>query len=250
VSPIAAKDDDSRAFRAHAIRVVLACVAVGLVVAIMGGARSLLEAAVMVVEIAVGAMVGLAVGRVLSYRPWFRDRVWARLLAVTCAITIPMTVLVTSLTILMHGQSLTLELLRQILPTVFAISLMMTGLAMLVRQPTRTHAAPAGAPPPKFFARLPNRLQGGELYAVEAEDHYLRLHTSLGQDLILLRLADAIAELEGVEGAQTHRSWWVAKSAVMASERGDGRATLTLKDGSEAPVSRGFAKELRAAGWF
>ena len=85
---------------------------------------------------------------------------------------------------------------------------------------------------------------------MEAEDHYLRLHTSLGQDLILLRLADAIAELEGLEGAQTHRSWWVAKTAVASAERGDGRATLTLKDGAEVPVSRGYARQLRAAGWF
>jgi DNA-binding LytR/AlgR family response regulator len=133
---------------------------------------------------------------------------------------------------------------------VFGTALVMTALAFLVRPSTQTHAAPASAPPPKFLARLPPKLQGGELYAVEAEDHYLRLHTSLGQDLILMRLADAIAELDGLEGAQTHRSWWVAKAAVSDVERGDGRATLTLKNGAEVPVSRGFARQLRAAGWF
>jgi hypothetical protein len=37
-----------------------------------------------------------------------------------------------------------------------------------------------------------------------------------------------VAELEGIEGAQTHRSWWVAKAAVRDAKRGDGRATLTL----------------------
>jgi len=65
-----------------------------------------------------------------------------------------------------------------------------------------------------------------------------------------MRLGDAIAELEGLEGARTHRSWWVAKEAVAKVERFEGRATLTLKDGSEVPVSRGYARELRAAGWF
>jgi DNA-binding LytR/AlgR family response regulator len=85
---------------------------------------------------------------------------------------------------------------------------------------------------------------------VEAEDHYLRLHTSRGQDLILMRLSDAVAELEGIEGAQTHRSWWVAKAAVEAARRGDGRATLQVKGGVEAPVSRAYAKALREAGWF
>jgi DNA-binding LytR/AlgR family response regulator len=136
-------------------------------------------------------------------------------------------------------------------PQVFGASLLMTGLAFLIRRhPTQTHAAAPDAPPPKFLARLPAKLQGAELYAVEAEDHYLRLHTSKGQDLILMRLGDAIDELEGLEGARTHRSWWVARAAVTGTERLDGRAVLTLKDGAEVPVSRGFAKALRSAGWF
>jgi DNA-binding LytR/AlgR family response regulator len=85
---------------------------------------------------------------------------------------------------------------------------------------------------------------------VEAQDHYLRLHTSKGQDLILMRLSDAIAELDGIEGARTHRSWWVARGAVVSAERAEGRATLTLTDGAQAPVSRSYVKPLREAGWF
>ena len=127
----------------------------------------------------------------------------------------------------------------------------MTTLMMLARERSiETHAAPAGAAPPRFLDRLPLKLRGGLLYAVQAEDHYLRLHTSKGQDLILLRLSDAVAELEGIEGAQTHRSWWVAKDAVEAAKRGDGRAVLTLKGGVEVPVSRAYARGLREAGWF
>ena len=106
------------------------------------------------------------------------------------------------------------------------------------RTVTATHTAPAGAPPARFLARLPAKLAGASLWAVEAEDHYLRLHTSKGQDLILLRLADALGELEGIEGARTHRSWWVARDAVAAVERAEGRTTLTLPDGAKAPVSR------------
>ena len=84
---------------------------------------------------------------------------------------------------------------------------------------------------------------------MEAEDHYLRLHTSRGEDLILMRLSDALGELEGLEGAQTHRSWWVAKSAIGEVKRGDGRATIVLPNGKEAPVSRTYARALRKAGW-
>jgi DNA-binding LytR/AlgR family response regulator len=64
-----------------------------------------------------------------------------------------------------------------------------------------------------------------------------------------MRLSDAIAELEGIEGAQVHRSWWVARNAIADIARTDGRATLTLQDGSQVPVSRTYAKLLREAGW-
>ncbi len=68
-------------------------------------------------------------------------------------------------------------------------------------------------------------------------------------DSHLMRLSDAIAELQGIEGAQVHRSWWVARTAIVEAVRGDGRATLTLKDGAEVPVSRTYARLLRQSGW-
>lgn len=102
---------------------------------------------------------------------------------------------------------------------------------------------------PAFLDRVPLKLRGADIWAVEAEDHYLRLHTSKGQDLILLRLADAVAELDGIEGAQVHRSWWVAREAIADARRGDGRATIVLKDGSQVPVSRTYAGPLRERGW-
>jgi DNA-binding LytR/AlgR family response regulator len=133
---------------------------------------------------------------------------------------------------------------------VFIVTCTMTALNYLAqREPPETHASPSGAAPPRFLERLPVKLRGAEIFAVEAEDHYLRLHTSKGQDLILMRMSDAVAELEGLEGAQVHRSWWVAKAAVADARRGDGRATLTLKDGAQVPVSRAYAKALRASGW-
>src|SRR5205085_7473043 len=135
-----------------------------------------------------------------------------------------------------------------LLLSVFVVTLAVTAINVLVetRRSAITNANPA---PPKFLERLPLKLRGAEVWAVEAEDHYLRLHTSKGQDLILLRLADAVAELEGIEGAQVHRSWWIARDAVTAAERGDGRATLTLKDGAQVPVSRTYAGLLRDKGW-
>jgi DNA-binding LytR/AlgR family response regulator len=198
----------------------------------------------------IGAFIGIGVARLLTPADWF-DVIWKAALVIAAAVTLPLAGLVIALQLAVHHNHLSLSLLLAVLPRVFITALVMTAIVILARnRPMQTHAGATGAPPPKFLARLPAKLAGAELYAVEAEDHYLRLHTSLGQDLILMRLSDAIAELEGIEGAQTHRSWWVAKGAVTSVERGDGRATLTLKDGSEAPVSRGYAGSLRASGWF
>ena len=132
----------------------------------------------------------------------------------------------------------------------FLMAVAMTLLSWAVFRARTATAAPPAAEPPRFLERLPVRLRDAEIYAVQAEDHYLRVHTSKGSDLILMRLTDAVVELDGIEGAQTHRSWWVARAALADARRGDGRAVLKLKDGTEAPVSRTYARELRDAGWF
>lgn len=128
------------------------------------------------------------------------------------------------------------------------------------RQPPATPpSAPGGAPPtsantpaampPGFGERLPIRLRSATLYAVSAEDHYLRVHTSAGEELILLRLGDAMRELASLDGLQTHRSWWVARQGLAETGREDGKLVLKLKSGVAAPVSRTYAAAVRAAGW-
>jgi len=141
---------------------------------------------------------------------------------------------------------------------VLGISIAVAAVAWLVERAfigspgALTHAPASGAAarPVRFMERLPAKLSGAMIHAVSSEDHYLRLHTSKGADLILMRLSDAITELEGLEGAQTHRSWWVARDAVESARRDGDRMTLVLKGGIEAPVSRPNVKPLRDAGWF
>jgi DNA-binding LytR/AlgR family response regulator len=237
--------------RAPAWRILAMCFAIALVMYISGATHSLWETGTWLVEATIGALCGIAAGRWLVPVAWYRSRLWAAVLLIAAVITAPLSGAVLARIAFLQHVPLTWPIVREVAPQVFAGALVMTALAvMLRRHPTQTHAAAPDAPAPRFLARLPPRLAGAELYAVEAEDHYLRLHTSQGQDLILMRLSDAIEELEGLEGAQTHRSWWVARAAVADAERLDGRAVLTLKDGAEAPVSRGFAKTLRSAGWF
>ena len=107
---------------------------------------------------------------------------------------------------------------------------------------------PAGPSPPKLLARLSPRL-GADLIALQGEDHYVRVHTALGSELLLMRLGDAIEELGGFAGERVHRSWWVAREAVAGARISGRRACLTLSNGLETPVSREATSRLRRAGW-
>ena len=111
--------------------------------------------------------------------------------------------------------------------------------------PALVQAAPA---PPRLHARLPRHLPP-PVFALEMEDHYVRAHTAAGSVLLLMRLGDAIAELDGLAGEQVHRSWWVARHAVTGTVRDGRNVRLRLANGVEAPVARGTVAELKATGW-
>lgn len=198
-----------------------------------------------------GSFWGGVVARMVfgAYRPG--KKIWPRALAEAFMIAVPGIAVVGVANGLAFGAWPSWRSLPYLALAVFAISLVMTTINVLIvlsRRPPEV-IVQAAAKPVRFLDRLPPKLRGAQVWAVESEDHYLRLHTSKGQDLILMRLADAVAELEGIEGAQVHRSWWVARDAVIDIKRGDGRATLTLKDGVKVPVSRTHAPVLRERGW-
>ncbi|HEU0310376.1 MAG TPA: LytTR family DNA-binding domain-containing protein [Sphingomicrobium sp.] len=99
--------------------------------------------------------------------------------------------------------------------------------------------------PRALLSRLPNRL-GGEIVALQAEDHYLRVHTTLGSDLVLMRLSDAVATIEPDLGLQVHRSWWVAQDAICEIMRSDHRTHLKLRNGLLVPVGRTYSAAVRS----
>ncbi len=104
-------------------------------------------------------------------------------------------------------------------------------------------------PPDRPSPALPLPPGFGPVRALKGEDHYVRIIGEAREELILMRMRDAIERLDNANGLRVHRSWWVAKDAV-ASVRRDGRtAILTLRSGHEAPVARDMMPQLRAAGW-
>ena len=170
------------------------------------------------------------------------------------AIAPVITVVAWFLTTAFEASALDLARLRFFIGPVICVTAFMCVIQYLMnREPRQSHVYKApettAEPGAVFRERLPFKYRHAELYALSAEDHYLRVHTSAGDTLILMRLYDAIRELDGIEGSQTHRSWWVAKDAVADVTRSDGRVSLGLKNDVTAPVSRSYQKTLRQGGW-
>lgn len=115
--------------------------------------------------------------------------------------------------------------------------------------PQSADTSPLPALPDLIAEKLPARLRQARLVAIEAEDHYLRIHTDAGSDLVLMRMVDACALLPEAAGARVHRSWWAARGAVEGLARREGKAQLTLQTGLTVPVSRAMQASLRDQGW-
>ena len=76
---------------------------------------------------------------------------------------------------------------------------------------TDTTQTTAPNPEPAWLDQLPPHL-GRDLLLLQAQDHYVRAETALGDTLIRAQLQDVAEEL-GSYGVRLHRSWWVARRA-------------------------------------
>jgi hypothetical protein len=88
------------------------------------------------------------------------------------------------------------------------------------------------------------------LWAIEAEDHYVRLRLADGRaPLFTARFGDALAQVAHLKGCRIHRGRWVADAAVTAVER-EGRGwRVVLPDGRRLPVSTSHVGSIRERGW-
>lgn len=204
-----------------------------------------------------GTALNFSAGDVASRLTGLRDHTVGAALVETLIVTTLMSPVVWISTTLLFGRPFEGAALEGYVGPVLVLSAAMTVLNYALLRPAPvTAAAPATAEDAagpvrvKLAERLAPHLREARILAVCADDHYLRVYTDRGEAMILLRLADAIAELTGLEGAQTHRSWWVARGAVIAANGSSRGASLTLAGGRVAPVSRTYVKALKEQGWF
>jgi len=240
----------------HRITVdVLLLAFVGLVMAQLGPYRTLdaplaLRIGYWLTAVIGGGLAGIVADRLLAMRiPGF----WLRIVVVSLAITPPVTLYIYALNALLLDLPRRWWLLPQLAWQVLVVMvLLMTLRALLWRRvvETRTLVMP---PLPEaernFRLRLSATRRSARLIALEAEDHYVRVHTDSGSELLAMRFSEAVAELAQAHGYRVHRSWWVAADAVEGVHWTRGGGAARLAGGLIAPVSRSHARELKAAGW-
>lgn len=257
------KPGDSRLDYGRAARIGLAVATVlGLVLGVIGPFGSYMNGSILIrilywlVSLWTGwALFGLSLPLLARWARRRRLAVWLWAPPAVAVLAAPMTLISRMLAEWAWPRRLEVGLLEWYGQSL-VVSALATGavLWVLVRRPpvAAPVAAHAAAAPAQFSTdprdRLPNHL-GREVICLQMEDHYVRVHTPLGSDLVLMSLAQAMAGLAGVEGRQTHRSWWVARAAVVGAIEDGRNLSLRLKGGLKAPVSRARVARLRADGW-
>ena len=104
-------------------------------------------------------------------------------------------------------------------------------------------ARAAADKPTQLLDRLPEAL-GDDVVYVHVSGHYLDVLTTAGSAVLLMRIADAVAEL-GDRGMRVHRSYWVAYAHAIRLRRRDHRVLLCLTGDHEVPVSRSYLRRVR-----
>ena len=127
---------------------------------------------------------------------------------------------------------------------VLGLSLILSGLVYAM-----TREAEEPLLRPRFYDRLPDDVTASVM-RLTVDDHYVEVFMDDGtQHRLLMRLTDAIAEMDGVPGFCTHRSHWVSASHVSRATREKNKDYLMLADGAKVPVSRTYRDDVVAAGF-
>ncbi len=103
--------------------------------------------------------------------------------------------------------------------------------------------------PPRLFSRLGICSNEFAITRLTVNDHYVLVGLSDGSEQrLLMRLSDAIAEMDDVMGYITHRSHWVSQAHVKGIIYEGRRELLELTTGVRVPISRTYRPVLVAAG--
>lgn len=109
-------------------------------------------------------------------------------------------------------------------------------------------ASPAKAPKDRLLTRIPEVAEG-RLARISSDNHHIRVMLQDGQEhRLLLRLRDAVQEVDQEQGMCVHRSHWVATAAIKTVNRDGPREFVELTCGGQVPVGPKYRSNLIEAG--
>lgn len=100
----------------------------------------------------------------------------------------------------------------------------------------------------RLLKRIPD-LKEQRLSRISSDNHHIRIITDCGAEhRLLMRLRDAVEEVDVEPGLWVHRSHWVALSEIAKVAREGNREMVELNDGDRLPVGPKYRENLIEAG--
>lgn len=197
--------------------------------------------------VAVGYGLAVATLQLLRpARPFARLPIVAAIVIVGLVSTLPMMFVVAWALDMVFARSTPPRELVSLYASVASVQLVISGIASWPSLAQARSAPPAeDLNADRFFERVPERL-GRDLVALEAQDHYVMVHTRRGSALVSMQLSEAMQLLPPQLGLQAHRRWWVAREAVAGLRREGHQTLIDLAGGLTVPVGRTYLAAVRS----
>jgi hypothetical protein len=136
--------------------------------------------------------------------------------------------------------------LLSVIGSVIAISFCMIAIRRLLHE--QASLVPSGLRKDRLFTRF-SADNGARLSRISSDNHHIRVITNDGEEhRLLMRLRDAVAEIDLEPGLWVHRSHWVARSEIVRVVRESGREVVELTSGVTVPIGPKYRPNLITAG--
>ncbi|MEM6473080.1 MAG: LytTR family DNA-binding domain-containing protein [Planctomycetota bacterium] len=137
------------------------------------------------------------------------------------------------------GMRMHADWLNYLVSNLVLSTIVIVPMIMLARHLMRQLRSRAGGDAIELLTqKFPPQLRGSRPFALAADGHYVRVYTTAGEGLVTMKFEDALRAVVGIDGFQTHRSWWVARDEVVDLRPNGSSSEISMTSGLKVPVSR------------
>ena len=193
------------------------------------------------VSVPVGAII-----RILGQQLLNEKQEWIEDLFVVVTLTVvfgPMLV-VLNLWMILHTDHPAVDWRLSVVATFF-IGAAIVGIGRVIRSSAEDLASDGSSHRRDRLLDRINAPEGVRLTKVSSDNHYIKIRTDDNtQHRILMRLRDAVTEIDVEDGIWVHRSHWVALKHVQSIEIVNGKEVLKMRHGCDVPIGPKYRPQL------